>query len=110
MTKTKPPFPTRLATARKSANMTMEALAQAVGLKHRQSIRQLETKNPPAFLAMVESLARALGVSPAWLVGWSDEGGPKESSPDLQPVMRRFLASPSCPATALRTLLDAHRK
>jgi transcriptional regulator with XRE-family HTH domain len=70
-------FPVRLREARERAGMSQAELAKAAGLKDRRDIHQLEAREKPhKTLQTIERLAKVLGVSPAWLVGWG-EAGPK---------------------------------
>lgn len=77
MTDANASFATRLRHARLAAGRSLGELASLVGLSGRQAIGNLEadpTRQPRP--ALVAALAEALDVTPAWLLGWTDSGGP----------------------------------
>ena len=64
----------RIRELRKERGMSLEALADAIGTS-RQTVHRYETgviTNIPS--EKVEAMARALGTTPARLMGWEDEG------------------------------------
>ena len=75
----------RISCARQIRGLTLEAVAQEVGV-HKSTIQRYEKgeyANPK--LPVIESIARALSVSPSWLIGKSDimdpDPAPEESKP-----------------------------
>lgn len=63
----------RISYARKLRGMTLDAVAQEVGV-HKSTIQRYEKgeyANPK--LPVIESIARALSVNPSWLIGKSDK-------------------------------------
>lgn len=59
--------------ARERAGLTQAELAPLVGYRNGQAIGLLERGEVGATTALCEQLARALGVSPAWLA-WEQDG------------------------------------
>ena len=74
-------FSERLKEARKSKSMSIEKLADLVGLS-RQKIYKYESRGVenPSFES-VRLIAKTLDVSPSWLVGW--ENSEETASEDL---------------------------
>lgn len=69
-------FSARLREARKLAKLTQEQLALDVGYADRRVIFAYERGTVSPTLKLTMKLAAHLGVKPAWLAGWCDEGGP----------------------------------
>lgn len=73
----------RIFYARQVRGLTLDNIAQAVGV-HKSTIQRYEKdeyNNPK--LPVIESIARALSVNPMWLIGKSDEMDiPMETRPD----------------------------
>ena len=57
----------RLREARKAAGLTLRELAARVGIANYQTIDNIERGKQRASVDQIESLAHALGISPAWL-------------------------------------------
>ena len=57
----------RLREARKAAGLTLRELAERAGIANYQTIDNIERARQRASVDQIECLARALGVSPAWL-------------------------------------------
>ena len=57
----------RLREARKTAGLTLRELAERAGITNYQTIDNIERARQRASVDQIESLARALGISPAWL-------------------------------------------
>ena len=57
----------RLREARKAASLTLRELAERAGIANYQTVDNIERARQRASVDQIESLARALGVSPAWL-------------------------------------------
>ena len=57
----------RLREARKTAGLTLRELAERAGIANYQTIDNIERARQRASIDQIESLARALGVLPAWL-------------------------------------------
>lgn len=63
----------RIKTRRKQLGMTADELAERIG-KNRATVYRYESdaiENMP--INIVPPLAKALGVSPVWLMGWTDD-------------------------------------
>lgn len=68
--KSPPAFPGRLRTLRLAQGLSARELADEVGISDRQIYRyEWGKSNPPQ--DVIERLARRLGRSPQWLLGWS---------------------------------------
>ena len=63
----------RIYKLRTEKNMTQDELALAVGYKSRSTIAKIEAGERDPYQSMVVALAQALGVTPAYLMGWEDE-------------------------------------
>ena len=57
----------RLREARKAAGLTLRELAERAGIANYQTIDNIERGKQRASVDQIESLAHALGISPAWL-------------------------------------------
>ena len=57
----------RLREARKAAGLALRELCQRAGLANYQTIDNIERGRQRASVDQIESLAHALGISPAWL-------------------------------------------
>lgn len=64
----------RIRECRKAAGLSLKELSKLVGTSFVTISRYERGDNEPS-IAMWEQLASALHVSPAYLVGWSDEKG-----------------------------------
>ena len=71
-------FSARIRDARKARNMTLDEVAGAAGFtkSHVWELERGSSRNPT--VRAVWSLARALGVSPAWLLGIETDQAPIE--------------------------------
>lgn len=65
-------FGNRVRQARLANKMSMQELADKVGYSSRTSVFQLEHGTQDVSLPMVYELARALHVTPAYLLSWDD--------------------------------------
>lgn len=63
----------RIADLRKSLGMTQEELAHRIGYKSKSAINKIELGGRDLPQKKIADIARALGVSPALLMGWVDE-------------------------------------
>ena len=104
----------RIRECRKAAGMSQAELGNAVGLVD-NAISNYENNLREPDLAKWEGLASALHVSPAYLVGWSDE--PSEENPDtfkdyvnnrLEPEPYYDFAKPK-PTSGVKVTLDDGR-
>ena len=81
----------RIAFARKIRGKTLDEVARSVGV-HKSTIQRYEKSeyaNPK--LPVIESIARALSVNPAWLIGKSE---------DMEPLVKTKASSvPPLPAS-----------
>ena len=63
----------RIRLKRESLNMTQDELAKKTGYKSRSSINKIEIDGRGLPQSKIMSFAQALGTTPSWLMGWSDE-------------------------------------
>jgi transcriptional regulator with XRE-family HTH domain len=70
--------------ARKRAKLSQEALAELAGL-HRTYVSLLERSRRSPTLATLEVIARALGMSPATLIGLIAEAAGETNEPSASP-------------------------
>lgn len=63
----------RIRILREAKGMTQEELATIVGYKSRSTIAKIESGERDPYLTKVAAIAKALDVSPIFLIGWEDE-------------------------------------
>lgn len=100
----------RIRELRQDAHMTQDELAMKTGYKSRSSINKIETaRNIPT--PKVEIFAKALGVTPAHLMGWeSDEQGKLDAIALIEnPELRRLIlyAGNNIPTAFLESYVNA---
>lgn len=100
----------RIRELRTEAGMTQDELAAKIGYKSRSSINKIETaRNIP--MPKLEKFAKALGTSPAYLMGWFDEESEKENAAALieNPELRRLIlyAGNNIPTAFLESYVNA---
>lgn len=66
-------FGDRINKIRTEKGMTQDELAKAVGYKTRSAIAKIESGERDAPQTVIVALAKALGVTPSYLMGWEDE-------------------------------------
>ena len=92
----------RIADLRKRQGMTQEELALRIGYKTKSAINKIELGGRELKQKKIAEIARALGVTPAYLMGWVD--GPEEAGA----IAAEFLLQPELIAMAQDFLsLDA---
>ena len=85
----------RIADLRKSQGMTQEELAHRIGYKSKSAINKIELGGRDLPQKKIAAIARALGVSPAVLMGWSEDK-PEETGA----LAAEFLLDPDLVAMA----------
>ena len=97
----------RIKRRREELGMTQDELARAAGYKSRSSINKIEIDGRGIPQPKIEALAKALKVTPAYLMGWEEE----EEAPVyyLDPEAAE-LANEIYNREDLRILFDATRK
>ena len=65
-------FGDRINKIRTEKGMTQDELAKAVGYKTRSAIAKIESGERDAPQTMIVALAKALGVTPSYLMGWEE--------------------------------------
>ena len=88
----------RIAEIREDAGMSQSALARAVGISQ-SAISQIEAGDRNPSFEMLRSIAKALGVTPAYLVGPEETGLTR----DEQVLFRQYK---SLPTSARKELQD----
>ena len=63
----------RIKARREELGMTQDELARAVGYKWRSSINKIETDGARLPQRKIVEIAKALKVTPSYLMGWEDE-------------------------------------
>lgn len=75
-------LPERIKGRRKAIGMTLAQLADSVGVKEATAQRWESGNIKQIKYEMVEQIAVALGCSPVWLMGWTEDvHGPIEGNP-----------------------------
>lgn len=86
----------RIADLRKRQGMTQEELAHRIGYKSKSAINKIELGGRDLPQKKIADIARALGVSPAVLMGWVDDPEPEE----VGALAAEFLLEPDLVAMA----------
>lgn len=85
----------RIKMCRERLNMTQEDLALKTGYKTRSAINKIEAGHRDINQSQVVVFARALGVSPSYLMGWTDEAQPEtDITKEFIPVSSRGVKIP----------------
>ena len=104
----------RIADLRKSLGMTQEELAHRIGYKSKSAINKIELGGRDLPQKKIADIARALGVSPALLMGWVDE--PEEvgalaadflMDPDLAALAPAFLSLDAADRAMVMSLVSS---
>ena len=104
----------RIADLRKRQGMTQEELAHRIGYKSKSAINKIELGGRDLPQKKIADIARALGVSPACLMGWEDE--PEEVGafaaeillqPDLYSFVQDFLSLDAADQAMVTTLVSS---
>ena len=105
----------RVADLRKRLGMTQEELAHRIGYKSKSAINKIELGGRDLPQKKIADIARALGVSPAYLMGW-DEDKPEETGslaaeflldPDLMAMAPDFLSLDAADRAMVMTLVSS---
>ncbi len=98
-------FGERIYKIRNEKGLTQDELAAAVGYKSRSTIAKIESGERDAPQTMIVALAKALGTTPSYLMGWEENNSPnvvKDSIPYTPenmvpiPVIGRVAAGYTC--------------
>lgn len=104
----------RIADLRKSQGMTQEELAHRIGYKSKSAINKIELGGRDLPQKKIADIARALGVSPAYLMGWEDE--PEDTGalaaeflldPELVALARDFMILDAADRATVMTLVSS---
>lgn len=79
---------TRIRLIREELEMSQDELAQLVGYKSRSSVNKIEMDGRGLPQERIVDFARALGVTPAYLMGWEDR---KETAPRIDLSLAKVL-------------------
>lgn len=102
----------RIANLRKRQGMTQEELAHRIGYKSKSAINKIELGGRDLPQKKIADIARALGVSPAILMGWEDE--PEEAGafaaeillqPELRATIQDFLSLDEADQAMVKSLI-----
>lgn len=97
-------FGERIYKLRTDKGMTQDELAISVGYKSRSTIAKIESGEREPHQSMIVALAKALNVSPAFLMGWEENNAPAPSSRD--DVINKINALPEDKIDKLLGYLD----
>ncbi len=70
----------RIKQLRKARKMSQDELAQAVGYQSRSTVGKIELGKMDITQSSVAAIAKALGTTPGYLMGWEDEPAPSAES------------------------------
>lgn len=73
----------RIKYLREKKNMSQDELAEKVGYKHKSAISKVERGIRDINQEMIAKYAHALGTTPSYLMGWTDEENPSAAEPKL---------------------------
>lgn len=77
--------------AREKKGLTQAELANLLGYKSRSSINKIEVEGRDIPRSSIVKFAKALGVSPSYLMGWEDEDSqPENSRDDVDILVEQF--------------------
>ena len=79
-------FGERIYKIRTEKGLTQDELSTAVGYKSRSTIAKIESGERDASQTMIVALAKALGTTPSYLMGWEDEN----ELDDLSILMEKY--------------------
>lgn len=82
----------RIADLRKRQGLTQEELAHRIGYKSKSAINKIELGGRDLPQKKIAAIARALGVSPAVLMGWMDE--PEKEPEEVGALAAEILLQP----------------
>lgn len=106
----------RIADLRKRQGMTQEELAHRIGYKSKSAINKIELGGRDLPQKKIADIARALGVSPAYLMGWIEEPEPEEvgamaadllMDPELVALARDFMILDAADRATVMTLVSS---
>lgn len=80
----KPNIGERIKLRREELDMSLEELARLTGYKSRSSISKIENNERNLQQSKIKKFADALGVSPAYIMGWSDEKPKVEEQQEIE--------------------------
>lgn len=83
----------RIRKRREELGMSQEELARAIGYKSRSSINKMEVDGRGLPQTKIVALARALGVTPAYLMGWEEDSASLEKKYEEEFLRRVRLLS-----------------
>lgn len=95
----------RIRRRRVDLGMSQEELARKCGYSSRVSISKIESDSRGLPIDKVELIAKALKVTPAYLMGWEDEDGNEIQDDKTAEALQQLADRPS-----LKALLDAGSK
>lgn len=70
----------RIKQLREAKKMSQDELAQAVGYKSRSTVGKIELGKMDITQSSVVAIAKALGTTPGYLMGWEDDFDPSAES------------------------------
>lgn len=100
----------RIRLRREQLGMSQEELAKKMGYKSRSSINKIEMGENDIPQSKISAFAQALGTTPAYLMGWTEDKKPAatkddELNKDEQELIKMYRAAPKEKQKAIYTLL-----
>lgn len=86
----------RIKTRRIELDMSQEELAKLVGYKSRSSINKIESDGRLLPQKKIVEIANALGVTPAYIMGWDEPEEPKSNLPPAKYHKYKVLGNIAC--------------
>lgn len=85
----------RIKQLRESQKMSQDELAKAVGYKSRSTVGKIELGKMEVTQTAIVAIAKALGTTPGYLMGWEEEPAPTaESLEDMELAKKISQMSP----------------
>lgn len=75
----------RIRTKREERGLTQDELAKMLGYKYRSSVNKIETDQQDLPQSKIVAIARALGTTPAYIMGWEDNQS-EEQKPEPETI------------------------
>ena len=80
----------RIRARREELNMSQEELAKRLGYKSRSTIAKIESGENDITQSKIVAFAKALGVKPAYLMGWEDAPAPPSLSQQEETHIQKY--------------------
>lgn len=84
----------RIKQLREARKMSQDELAQAIGYKSRSTIGKIELGKMDITQSSIAAIAKILGTTPGYLMGWEDENGKPNAESETAEFIKLFSLLP----------------